>query len=226
MTLRDEILITLARRRQATLAQLAKEIGDYYGVWHCLCSLRAEGKVLPSIRRGRPGRWRDGPVRYRLSHTQRRRMRRGAASKGASRMKKLSLFLLVSLALLALAPAAFAQGYPDSYPADLFRNVMLQDMAGWYSIECPFDGFEEATGAACAVLPRSPESARLWLDREIMGYSDLVMVTPWSRGGGSWTRSIYAEEVNQLIIIGLTDIGDGYETLLVFVVYPPGYAVD
>lgn len=141
-------------------------------------------------------------------------------------MKKLSLLLLVSLVLLVPTPAAFAQDYPNGYPPDLFRNVLLQDMAGWYSLECPIDDFEEATGMACAVLPRSPESARLWLDREILGYSDLEMVTPWSHGSASWTRTIYAEPVDQLILIGLTDINDGYETLVVFILYPPGYGLD
>jgi len=140
-------------------------------------------------------------------------------------MKKLSLLPLVSLALLALTPAAFAQDYPDGYPPNLFRNALLQDMPGWYEIECPLDvsDFSEtATGIACAVLPRSPDSARRWLDTEILGYSDLKTVTPWSRGGASWTRAIHAEEVNQLIIIGLTDIDD-YETLAVFIFYPPGF---
>lgn len=225
MTPRDEVLAALARRRQATLAQLAEEIGDYYGVWRCLCSLRAEGKVLPPIRRGRPGRPSGSPARYRLSYTQRRRMYRGAASKGASRVKKLTLLLFASLALLVPTPAAFAQDF-DSYPPDLFRNVLLQDMAGWYALECPFDPSENATGAACAVLPRSPDSARLWLDTEIMGYSDLVMVTPWSRGDASWVRTIYAEAVNQLIMIGITGISGGYDTLVAFIIYPPGYLLD
>lgn len=78
------IIAYLASRRDATLRQIVQALDDDYQLlWDTLRRLRDAGLVYPPIREGAVGRPSGHPIRYRLSRTQRRRMYRGAASKGA-----------------------------------------------------------------------------------------------------------------------------------------------
>jgi len=78
------IIAYLADRRGATLRQIVQALGDdYWVLWDALSRLRDAGLVHPPIREGAIGRPSGSPIRYRLSYTQRRRLHKGAVSKGA-----------------------------------------------------------------------------------------------------------------------------------------------
>lgn len=78
------IIAYLAGRRGATLRQIVQALDDdYWLLWDALSRLRDAGLVHPPIREGAIGRPSGHPIRYRLSHAQKRRMYRGATSKGA-----------------------------------------------------------------------------------------------------------------------------------------------